>query len=111
MKWLFIIVSLLMMSCSNSKQHEIGQYVYVDCFGTIHIDRQCASNLADNPKTKEERMANMQGIQFIDTCDLNMGVRYSNFAFSEHKFCPKCVDDEAFQHLSLIIERNENKAQ
>lgn len=111
MKWLFIIVSLLMMSCSNSKQHEIGQYVYVDCFGTIHIDRQCASNLADNPKTKEERMANMQGIQFIDTCDLNMGVRYSTFSFSEHKFCPKCVDDEAFQHLSLIIERNENKAQ
>lgn len=111
MKWLFIIVSLLMMSCSNSKQHEIGQYVYVDCFGTIHIDRQCASNLADNPKTKEERMANMQGIQFIDTCDLNKGVRYSTFSFSEHKFCPKCVDDEAFQHLSLIIERNENKAQ
>lgn len=111
MKWLFIIVSLLMMSCSNSKQHEIGQYVYVDYFGTIHIDRQCASNLVDDPKTKDERMADMQGIQFIDTCDLNMGVRYSTFSFSEHKFCPKCVDDEAFQHLSLIIERNENKAQ
>lgn len=111
MKWLFIIVSLLMMSCSNSKRSEIGKFVYVDCFNTVHTNRNCAANLVDDPKTKDERMADMQGIQFIDTCDLNMGVRYPNFSFSEHKFCPKCVDDEAFQHLSLIIERNENKAQ
>lgn len=110
MKWLFIIVSLLMMSCSNSKRSEIGKFVYVDCFNTVHTNRNCAANLVDDPKTKDERMADVQGIQFIDTCDLNMG-RYSNFSFIEHKFCPKCVDDEAFQHLSLIIERNENKAQ
>ncbi len=103
MKWLFIIVSLLMMSCSNSKQHEIGQYVYVDCFGTIHIDRQCASNLADNPKTKEERMANMQGVSFKDTCELT---RYTGYSANEYDFCPRCIDDDAYRHLSAIMERN-----
>lgn len=103
MKWLFIIVSLLMMSCSNSKQHEIGQYVYVDCFGTIHIDRQCASNLADNPKTKEERMANMQGVSFMDTCELT---RYTGYYANKYDFCPRCIDDDAYRHLSAIMERN-----
>ena len=111
MRWIVAILVLYLTSCTNSKRSEIGKFVYVDCFNTVHTNRNCAANLVDDPKTKDERMADMQGIQFIDTCYLNMGVRYSTFPFSEHKFCPKCVDDEAFQHLSLIIERNENKAQ
>lgn len=110
MRWIVAILVLYLTSCTNSKRSEIGKFVYVDCFNTVHTNRNCAANLVDDPKTKDERMADMQGIQFIDTCDLNMG-RYLNFSFIEHKFCPKCVDDEAFQHLSLIIERNENKAQ
>ncbi len=103
MKWLFIIVPLLMTSCSNSKQHEVGQYVYVDCFQTIHTDRGCASKLSDNPKSKEERMANMQGVSFVDTCNLVNNPSWS------YKFCPKCVDDEAYHKVSSIMERNEIK--
>lgn len=106
MKWIRIIASLLIVSCSNSKPHEVGQYVYVDCFNTIHIDRQCASKLADNPKTKEERMANMQGVSFVDTCEL---IRYDGYVANEYDFCPRCVDDDAYRRLSAIMERNEVK--
>lgn len=26
---------------------------------------------------------------------------------SEYKFCPKCIDDNAYKHLQAIMERNE----
>lgn len=104
MKWyglLLIFVSLA--SCSDTKQREVGQFVYVDCFNTIHVDRNCASTLADNPKTKEERMANMQGVQFIDTCKI---VRNTSW---QQKFCPKCVDDESYKRINAMMDRNEVK--
>lgn len=111
MRWIAAILVLYLTSCANNQHNEVGKFVYVDCFNTIHTDRDCAANLVDNPKTKDERIADMQGIQFIDTCDLQKGIWYSTYSFSEYKFCPKCVDDEAFQHLSLITKRNANKAQ
>jgi len=100
MKWVIIFALVLLAACSKTKQSEVGQFVYVDCFNTIHIDREYASRLADNPKTKEERMANMQGVTFVDTCDLTGYAR---------KFCPRCIDDGAYEQLSEIMERNENK--
>lgn len=95
---------LLLTSCiEKDKQYEIGKYVYVDCFNTIHTDRECASVLAENPKTKDERIANMQGIQFEDTCKL-----IQNWHMS-YKFCPKCVDDNAYKRISAMMDRNKIK--
>lgn len=105
MRWAVAILLLYLTSCSKGGQHELGQYVYVDCFHTIHIDRNCASELSDNPRTKEERMVNMQGISFIDTCALSSSWN----PYNAYKFCPKCVDDDAFRHLSNIMKRNEIK--
>ena len=104
MKWLSLLTLAILASCSGSKQKEVGKYVYVDCYSTIHIDRECASKLSENPKTKEERMANMMGVSFVDTCELSP---YSNgYKFS---FCPKCIDDDAYKHLQTIMERNQIK--
>lgn len=103
------LLFILFASCSKTKQNEVGQFVYVDCFNTIHTDRVCASQLADNPKTKEERMANMQGVQFIDTCNLTASKSeppYPVTTGASYKYCPKCVNDEAFKHIATIIERN-----
>lgn len=94
---------MLFASCSDTKQKDVGQFVYVDCFNTIHVDRGCASTLSDNPKTKEERMANMQGVQFVDTSKI---VRNASW---QQKFCPKCVDDEAYKRINAMMERNEVK--
>ncbi len=105
MRWIAAILVLYLTSCANNQHSEVGKFVYVDCFNTIHTDRDCAANLVDNPKTKDERMADMQGIQFIDTCNLIQNQQWP------YKFCPKCVDDEAFQHLASTIERNENRPQ
>ena len=101
MKWIVAILVLYLASCTNSKRSEIGQFVYVDCFNTIHVDRECASTLAENPKTKEERMANMQGVKFVDTWR-KIGVMRP----CSYQFCPKCVDDETYKRISAIIERN-----
>lgn len=107
MKWIAVIVIFFITSCSNSRRHDVGEFVYTDCFGSIHVDRKCASKLADNPKTKEERMANMQGVSFIDTCKLTS---YFN-EYNKFDFCPRCIDDDAYRHLSAIMERNENKTE
>lgn len=108
MKWIAAILALYLTSCANNQHGEVGQYVYVDCFNTIHIDRDCAANLADKPKTKEERMANMQGVEFIDTC--NLVKEWSTpLMTGSYNFCPKCVDDKAYKHLSAIMERNKVK--
>lgn len=111
---------LLTVSCAKKDTDgeqdtfSVGKYVYVDCFKTIHIDRECASELADNPKTKEERLANMQGVKFIDTCNLTKGYRvdpnYWHSNYYEYKYCPKCVDDNAFKLLTEIMVRNEDRS-
>lgn len=99
-----LVLIALLCGCTDTKQKEVGQYVYIDCFSTVHTDRECASSLAENPKNKEERMANMQGVSFVDTCNLNP--TSGTFPL---KFCPKCVDDSAYKHLSDIIHRNTEK--
>lgn len=100
MKWIIAISSVFLLASCAEQKYEIGKYVYVDCFNTIHTDRECVSTLADNPKTKEERMANMQGVQFIDTCDIVRDISW------QQKFCPKCVDDEAYKRINAIMDRN-----
>lgn len=110
MKYLSQLILIFLASCST-KQKDVGQFVYVDCFNTIHVDRECASTLAENPKTKEEHMANMQEIQFVDTSNLcfdswrNVGVMRP----CQYQFCPKCVDDEAYKHINAIMDRNTAK--
>lgn len=107
MKWALLILIALFASCADNKQREVGQYVYEDCLHTIHIDRECASNLVENPKTKEERFAKMTGVRFIDTCNLTL-TSGGNFSY-QRDFCPRCIDDRAYQHLSRIMERNQNE--
>ena len=105
MKWLFLLALVFISSCSGTKQEEVGKYVYVDCYSTVHIDRECASKLSENPKTKEERMANMLGVNFVDTCELTR--RYN--PYNAYVFCPKCIDDGAYKHLQAIMDRNEER--
>lgn len=106
MRRLVIVLSVMTMliSCSNMKRDDVGQFVYVDYLHVIHIDRECASTLSKNQKTKDERMINMYGIQFIDTCILEHG--YGKIHYHEYTFCTKCVDDEVYKHLNAMMDRN-----
>lgn len=105
MRWILAILVICLASCTDNKHDKVGKYVYVDCSNTIHIDRDCAANIADTPKTKEERMANMQGVEFIDTCNL-IREWSTPLMKGSFNFCPKCVDDEAYKHLAEIMHRN-----
>ncbi|MEZ3589608.1 MAG: hypothetical protein K1V84_01040 [Muribaculaceae bacterium] len=100
---LLSIIGLLALCASCAGSDSIGQYVYVDYFAVIHIDRKCASKVIENPKTKEERMANMEGVSFIDTCNLISTTK----ADYEYTFCPRCINDGTYRHLSSIMEQNE----
>lgn len=91
-----IMFSMLFLFCTKIKQTEVGQFIYVEGINTIHIDRECVSN--------------MREIEFIDTCVLTRYTEY-NFNVLEYKFCPRCVDDEAYKHLSKIISQNEKQAE
>ena len=100
---LYIIAALFLASCTSDPQ--VGQYVYRDAYGTIHADRDCkALTDADAPRTKEERIANRYGVVFVDTCDLSFDTSGN---YGGNKYCPRCVNDEAYKHLLSIIERNE----
>lgn len=98
---------MVLCSCSNSHQ-EIGKYVYVDGLKTIHIDRQCASKPFENPKTKDERMANAEGVEFIDTCEIKRKYYPDNSEYSyAYSFCPLCIDDDICFHIMTIMKHNE----
>ncbi len=99
-------ILLLLCSCGNrseTERHEIGKYVYVDRYNTIHINRECVAIVGDKMKTKDERIASRRGVQFVDTCDLTSCGYYGD----KHGFCPRCIDDGAYRRLSGIIDRNE----
>lgn len=110
MRWIAAILILYLTACADTHS-DVGKYVYVDCFNTIHTDRDCAANLTDDPKTKEERMANMQGVLFVDTCTLDMNSWRSSGVMrnAPYQFCPKCVDDEAYTRINAIMNRNSVK--
>lgn len=100
-----LLLALLLVSCS--KHHcEVGRYVYVDSYKTIHIDRECVSKLTEDAKTKDERMASMEGISFVDTCMLTLKSQEGSIV-TEYGFCPKCIDDDSFQHLNTMMHRND----
>lgn len=105
MKWFSVVIFAILASCTDTKPREIGKYVYVDCYSTIHIDRDCAAKLSEDPKTKEERMANMVGVSFVDTCD----IKTANSNCFNYRICPKCIDDNTYSHLQAIMQRNEVK--
>lgn len=107
-KTIIFTILLLLCSCGDkssedkSEQCVIGKYVYVDWYNTIHVDRECAARSGDNLKTMTERMASRHGVQFVDTCDLTSRGKSGE----KHGFCPRCIDDKAYRHLSDIIDGN-----
>lgn len=107
MKWLVIFATCLVL-CSCSRRHKVGQYVYVDCLNTIHVERACASKFAEKAKTKEERIMSAKGVAFIDTCDLVNSTTIMPGAYPI-TFCPKCIDDYSYKQISSIMDRNEIK--
>lgn len=104
------VIALLALCASCAGNDSIGQYVYVDGFCTIHIDRACASKLADNLKTQRERGFALRGVDFVDTCKLTYVGEDAYGKRLDYRFCPKCIHDEAYQRLSTIIKRNETKS-
>lgn len=101
MKWILFLTMSILISCANSKENEIGQFLYVDCLKTIHVDRNCPSKIDDNTKTEDEILIKMRGVVFVDTCE----IKYLGY----YHFCPKCVDDKSCARIVTMAKRNENK--
>ena len=110
MKW--IIATVFFIAATSCAQHEqkkteLGQYVYVDPFCKVHVDRDCAAQSNENKRTKDERMLASRGVEFLDTCSLSRYGYDGNGYTLNLRFCPKCVDDDTYRHLLQITERNE----
>ena len=102
MKWIAVICLALLASCSGGTHEsgeccEVGQYVYKDGYECVHIRLDCPV-ITEGSALEDERNCYRQGVKFVDTCDLE--------GIGMHRFCPRCIDDEAYKKLSQIIERN-----
>lgn len=104
-----VILLAIATSCSDGEAEqraEIGQYVYVDGWCVIHVDKDCAAKSNENRRTKDERIISSRGVVFTDTCSLTWYVENVFGTETRSRFCPRCVDDEAYNHLRSIMRRN-----
>lgn len=94
-KILFICLSLLVLSCNGIRKdkavkddtdNSLSRYVYVDKAGCVHASKEC------------EVLDTCFQISFVDTSEIR-DARY---------FCSKCINNERFEHLHDIINRNQN---
>ena len=104
MKQLLIAIAivLLAISCQQKEQEQaseengeevvkpaIGKYLYVDSHNVLHVDKDCVPTKSPNY------------IQFVDT---------SLVTKEDFKgYCPSCVDDNIYELIAQMIERNEAK--
>jgi hypothetical protein len=103
---IFAVLAFLLVSCSF--EPKIGQYVYLDAFCTVHIDRDCKM-LTDLPKDTKEYIGVRHGVTFVDTCNLNYDSGSTESFQRKLKFCPNCINDETYKQLLTIIENHEKK--
>lgn len=101
---LTIVSCILVLSCSSSKEQggyemkdtskQLGEYVYVDASGCLHVDRHCL-NLCLN-KSEKGNWVNYQ-VSFVKAGQL---------ADFPESFCARCVSDRDYKKLDEFIYKN-----
>ena len=77
---------------ATKKSEEIGEYIYKETGGCVHIDRKCYKILI---------LDDGSGIHPIKTYDItHKDIQY---------ICPDCVSDENFEKLSRVCADNEER--
>lgn len=99
MKWYLIIVfSAIMSSCKEkaddqTKNHEIGEYLYIDQYKCAHISQDCYRLRFGGEGSKPNYMVKRV---------LTNKIKRSGTT------CSWCIDDEIYKELQSIIENNKN---
>lgn len=80
-KILLLFLPLLMLGCKEEDRTEepmpiVGKYVYQDYYRVVHIDRECDKIF--------------RGVSRIPSDELK----------GFHRYCSKCVNDEAYEILT-----------
>lgn len=98
-----VLALVLALSCSHKskektvtpvyKEH-IGKYLYMSSARVLHSDRYCDILLEE----KDRQGHDVNGIEFIDTAIICPNVFFY--------YCKSCFDDEQYEHVKRIIERN-----
>lgn len=107
-----LTVSFAFFLFARGMTQKVGQYVYIDAIGVVHVDRKCCFS-SNNNKTKEERLLAKKGVEFVDTTDFH-GCAYDNnygywYVEKEYDYCPRCITDETYTHLHRILTSNRGK--
>ncbi len=107
-----ILVAGILLFLAQRKDNHIGQYVYVDAIGVVHIDRECCFS-TDNSKTKEECLLAKQGVEFVDTTDFHGCAHDDNYGYwyvkTDYDYCPRCISDDTYTDLHRILTSNREK--
>lgn len=102
----FVILAFVLQSCGSHsekakekptttmyKEH-IGKYLYMSSARVLHTDRYCDILLEEKDRSGHD----VNGIEFIDTAN----VCPDGFFY----YCKSCFDDEQYEHVQRIMERN-----
>ncbi len=72
----------------------IGKYLYMSSARVLHTDRYCDILLEEKDRSGHD----VNGIAFMDTTNICPDGHFY--------YCKSCFDDEQYEHVQRIIERN-----
>ncbi|MBP9990840.1 MAG: hypothetical protein KBT45_05365 [Bacteroidales bacterium] len=98
--WIFLIVivtvlvafGIVVVPHHRDRNPEIGEYVYVDKYSILHLDRNC------------ENIAVFHGAKPVSIYSM------SEFTANNwNQICSNCIDDKKYERLNILMIRNENR--
>lgn len=95
-KWYAIIFLVALFGCSTEKKEkdiEIGEYVYLDRYNCIHVNRKCVNLFLSGGEDGEEPRYMVQRVEI-------------NSLSSIGTTCSSCVTDKAYKELEKRINHN-----
>lgn len=87
---------LLMFFISCNNKSSIGKYIYCSRTNVLHCDKNCKEIF----ETKDYEGNGILGVKFLDTLNI---VEDNTFRYA---YCNVCFNDELYEHVRLIIKRN-----
>jgi len=95
-QWYAIILLAVFFSCTTEKKEknvEIGEYVYLDRYNCIHVNRKCVNLFLSGGENGEEPRYMVQRVEIKSLPSIGTT-------------CSSCVTDKAYKELEKRINRN-----
>lgn len=95
---LFFIAAIAICGCSPKTKQEsaIGEYVYLDSYGVLHVKNPCVLGLSITDANGNEYYKSVQRLDLYAIEPIHL-----------MRSCAWCIDDETYEELQEIVMLNE----